>query len=235
MSMNLAVLDPNNPLFPKPSAAFQDPDGLLAVGGNLEPETLLAAYRQGIFPWYQDDDPILWWSPGERCVIRPDNFYISTSLRRQLRQAHYQVTSDKAFFEVISACAEPRGDGGTWITTEMIDAYTRLHEYGNAHSVEVWDDQELVGGIYGIQVGGVFCGESMFSRVSNGSKIAISHLVRWMKTAGLDMLDCQLTNPHLTSLGAQTIPRDTFLKHLNNASKMQINWTFNDYPIPWGP
>ena len=232
--MNLVVLDSDHPIFPHASTALQEPDGLLAVGGNLEPETLMAAYRRGIFPWYQDDDPLLWWSPGERCVIRPDHFHISTSLRRQLRQARYQVTSDKAFFEVITACAEPRGDGGTWITSEMIDAYNRLHECGNAHSVEVWDGDQLVGGIYGIHVGGIFCGESMFSKVSNGSKIAIAHLLRWMNAEGLEMLDCQLTNPHLTSLGSEMMPRDKFLQCLSAANALQGSWTFNDQPPrPW--
>ena len=227
--MNLVVLDPDNPEFPHPSVALHEPDGLLAVGGNLEPETLLAAYRQGIFPWYQDDDPILWWSPIERCVIRPDNFYISSSLRRQLRQARYQITSDMAFSDVMCACAEPRGDGGTWITSEMIEAYSQLHEYGDAHSVEVWDGPRLVGGIYGVQVGSLFCGESMFSRVNNGSKIAVAHLLRWMKTAGLDMLDCQLSNPHLLSLGAQTMQRDKFLHELSAAGKKTYPWSFNQH------
>ena len=150
------------------------------------------------------------------------------------RQAHYQVTSDKAFFEVITACAEPRGDGGTWITSEMIDAYNRLHECGNAHSVEVWNGEQLVGGIYGIHVGGIFCGESMFSKVSNGSKIAIAHLLRWMDAEGLEMLDCKLTNPHLTSLGSEMMSRDKFLQCLNTANDVQGSWTFNDQPTrPW--
>ena len=226
--MNLAVLDPHDPEFPSPSASLDEPDGLLAVGGNLKPTTLLSAYGRGIFPWYQDDDPILWWSPIERCVIRPDNFYISTRLRRQLRQARYQIKSDTAFSDVISACAEPRGDGGTWITPEMIDAYTQLHEYGGAHSVEVWDGPSLVGGIYGVQVGSLFCGESMFSRVNNGSKIAVAHLLRWMNAAGLDMLDCQLSNPHLLSLGAQTMQRDTFLGDLSTAREKTCSWSFNE-------
>ncbi|MDC0172379.1 leucyl/phenylalanyl-tRNA--protein transferase [Gammaproteobacteria bacterium] len=226
--MNLAVLDPYDPEFPHPSTALAEPDGLLAVGGNLQPHTLLSAYRRGIFPWYQDDDPILWWSPIERCVIRPDNFYTSTSLRRQLRQARYQIKSDTAFSDVMRACAAPRGDGGTWITPEMIEAYTQLHEYGGAHSVEVWDGPRLVGGIYGVQVGSLFCGESMFSRVNNGSKIAVAHLLRWMNAAGLHMLDCQLSNPHLLSLGAQTIQRDMFLRELSAAQEKICPWSFNE-------
>ena len=214
--MHLALLDPDNPAFPDPNTALAEPDGLLAVGGNLDPNTLFNAYRQGIFPWYQDDDPILWWSPATRCVIEPKTLNISSRLRRLLRQQPYQIKTDSAFNAVVKACAEPRGDGGTWSTEEMIDSYTALHDQGQAHCVEVWDGSDLVGGIYGVHVGGIFCGESMFSRVDNGSKIAIAHLCQWMVAEGLEILDCQLVNPHLLSLGAISMPRADFLARLHS-------------------
>ena len=220
--MKLEILDPQKPNFPNPLSAMSEPDGLLAVGGNLEVATLLMAYRNGIFPWYQDTDPILWWCPSERCVIRPENFHISKSLRRTLRQERYKVTLNTSFTDVIRACAERRGDGGTWITEEMIRAYERLFEQSQAHSVEVWDDNKLVGGIYGVSVGKVFCGESMFSRISNGSKIAIAHLIRLMQVKGMRILDCQLSNSHLFSLGAELISRQQFISELNQLKMGEI-------------
>ena len=154
-----------------------DPDGLLAAGGNLNPDTLLQAYRQGIFPWYSGDQPILWWSPNPRCVLFPDKFHVSRSFRRSLNQHRFEIRRNTAFHEVMQACAEPRADqDGTWITDEMLDAYCTLHDMGYGHSVECWQDNELVGGIYGLQIGGVFFGESMFSRKKNASKIAIHHI-----------------------------------------------------------
>ena len=221
--MKLEILDPQKPNFPNPLSAMSEPDGLLAVGGNLEVATLVMAYRNGIFPWYQDTDPILWWCPSERCVIRPENFHISKSLRRTLRQERYKVTLNTSFTDVIRACAEPRGDGGTWITEEMIRAYERLFEQSQAHSVEVWDDNKLVGGIYGVSVGKVFCGESMFSRISNGSKIAIAHLIRLMQVKGMRILDCQLSNSHLFSLGAELISRQQFISELNQLKIAKIS------------
>ena len=232
--MHLALLDPDNPAFPDPNTALAEPDGLLAVGGNLDPKTLFNAYRQGIFPWYQDDDPILWWSPATRCVIEPKTLNISSRLRRLLRQQPYQIKTDSAFNAVVKACAEPRGDGGTWITEEMIDSYTALHDQGQAHCVEVWDGSDLVGGIYGVHVGGIFCGESMFSRVDNGSKIAIAHLCQWMVAEGLEILDCQLVNPHLLSLGAISMPRADFLARLHNIRDREHQWSLTDsYPWQW--
>jgi len=232
--MHLALLDPDNPAFPDPNTALAEPDGLLAVGGNLDPNTLFNAYRQGIFPWYQDDDPILWWSPATRCVIEPKTLNISSRLRRLLRQQPYQIKTDSAFNAVVKACAEPRGDGGTWITEEMIDSYTALHDQGQAHCVEVWDGSDLVGGIYGVHVGGIFCGESMFSRVDNGSKIAIAHLCQWMVAEGLEILDCQLVNPHLLSLGAISMPRADFLARLHSIRDREHQWWLTDsYPWQW--
>ncbi|MDG0969942.1 MAG: leucyl/phenylalanyl-tRNA--protein transferase [Porticoccaceae bacterium] len=229
--MNLAVLHPENPVFPNPNSALKQPDGLLAAGGNLEAKTLISAYSQGIFPWYEEGEPILWWSPVERCIIRPKKLYISSRLRRLLRQQRYTVTSDLAFAAVISACAEPRSGEGTWITTEMINAYTELYCRGYAHSIEVWQEDCLVGGIYGVHVGRVFCGESMFSKVSNGSKIAIAHLLQWMGSQGMTMLDCQIVNPHLMSLGAQTLPRQAFLDHLNACNNQHLQWNFNQTSV----
>ena len=232
--MNLAFLDPDQPQFPDPSAALAEPDGLLAFGGNLEPKTLVDAYRQGIFPWYQDEDPILWWSPATRCLIEPKALNISRRLLRLLRQQPYQIKTDSAFSEVVKACAEPRGDGGTWITEEMMEAYTALHEQGQAHCVEVWDGSDLVGGIYGVHIGGIFCGESMFSRVDNGSKIAIAHLCQWMAVEGLELLDCQMINPHLLSLGAISMPRSDFLMRLRNIRDRQHKWSLTDsYNWQW--
>ena len=223
--MNLCLLDSDYPQFPHPRQAIEEPDGLLAVGGNLSPATLVDAYRQGIFPWYQDEDPILWWSPSVRCVIPIDGLNVSKSLLRSLRQQQYRISTDTDFIGVVRACAAPRDeDGGTWITEEMVEAYHKLHLKGKAHSVEVWLEDKLVGGIYGIAVGEIFCGESMFSLVTNGSKIAMAHLCRWLHQVGFVMLDCQLENPHLMSLGAQLIPREDFLPQLHCSRDKDINW-----------
>lgn len=224
--MKLVLMDQDHPEFPSPDNALDDPDGLLAVGGNLSPDTLLTAYSQGIFPWFQDDDPILWWNPSTRCIIEPENLYISSRLRRLLRQNRYTVTGDTVFEKVISACAKPRDDGGTWITDEMIEAYIELFHQGYAHCVEVWQEDNLVGGIYGVLIGKIFCGESMFSTVDNGSKIAIAHLCQWMQVSGMQWLDCQLVNPHLTSLGAHSIKRSVFLKELQNTPCIKRGWSF---------
>lgn len=223
--MNLCLLDDKAPEFPHPNSAAEELDGLLAVGGNLDPTTLLAAYRQGIFPWYQDGDPILWWSPAQRCVLEPSAIHISNSLRRCLRQQNHQITINKAFDRVIMACAAPRdGDAGTWIVPSMIRAYNQLHQLGHAHSVEVWLDKQLVGGIYGVVAGSVFCGESMFSRVNNGSKIAMAHLCYWLHDCGFTLLDCQISNPHLMRMGAKEIARETFLSKLKIGLDHQSSW-----------
>lgn len=206
--------DPESP-FPSPDQALEQPQGLLAVGGDLSPTRLINAYRQGIFPWYSDEQPILWWSPAPRCVIYPDAVHVSRRLRRRYNQGQFTLSADRAFSEVIEACAEPRQDHeGTWITSEMKSAYIRLHKMGVAHSVEVHIDNELAGGIYGLALGRVFFGESMFSKREDSSKIALVALCRQLHQWGFSLLDCQVSNPHLLSLGAQEISRDDFDRHL---------------------
>jgi len=206
-----------NLLFPDPEGA--NPDGLLAVGGDLRVERLILAYRLGIFPWYGPGYPILWWSPPQRCVIEPTRFHVSRSLRRWLRQARFSVTFDQAFPQVIQACAQTRLERHeeTWITPEMIDAYSLLHHLGLAHSAEAWQEGELVGGIYGVSLGRAFFGESMFMRVANASKVALATLTQKLAEWQFVMLDCQITNPHLQRLGAQEIPRADFLRRLAEA------------------
>lgn len=225
--MQIPLLDNENPQFPDPRVALVEPDGLLAAGGNLYPATLLNAYRQGIFPWYQDEDPILWWSPATRCVLQPTNFHCSKSLTKALRRSNYSVTINHAFAEVISACSDPRDiEGGTWITDEMIAAYIELHVQGHAHSVEVWCDDKLIGGLYGLAIGSLFCGESMFSRSANASKIAMAHLCRWGAESGLELIDCQLVNPHLLSLGAEPLDRKLFLQRLKSGRDKSLSWDY---------
>ncbi len=199
------------PAFPPGSAALDEPNGLLAAGGALTPEWLIEAYRHGIFPWFNPGEPILWWSPDPRLVLIPDAIRISHSLRKTLRRGHFEVRFDTAFAEVIDACAAPREPGlGTWITAEMRRAYCRMHELGVAHSVESWRDGKLVGGLYGMALGSVFFGESMFSRESDASKVALAHLARFLRTRGYVMIDCQMTTAHLQSMGAREMPRSDF-------------------------
>lgn len=198
-------------VFPDPS--YADTDGLLAVGGDLKPERLLLAYQNGIFPWFSDDDPILWFAPHERCVVFPQKVYVSKSMSKVLRSGVFKITRNQAFPEVIAQCAAlPRKDqDGTWITQDMQDAYIRLHELGIAHSLEVWQEDRLVAGLYGIIMGRVFCGESMFSMVSNASKAAFISLCR---SDDFDLVDCQMPNDHLMSLGAEMIPREDYMEIL---------------------
>ncbi len=200
-------------VFPNPDLA--DDDGLLAIGGDLSPERLILAYHHGIFPWFSDDDPICWYSPHERCVIYPERIKVSKSMKQVLKNGGLKVTVDKAFAQVIAKCANlPRRDqAGTWITGEMQQAYINLHQLGWAHSFEVWKEKELVGGLYGIAVGEVFCGESMFSSVSNASKVALIFLCQ---ETNFKLIDCQLPNEHLLSLGAEMIDRKTYIGFLNN-------------------
>lgn len=200
-------------VFPNPSLAEED--GLLAVGGDLSTERLLLAYRHGIFPWYNDDTPILWYSPHERFVLFPDELKISKSMRQVLRSGRFHVTYDQSFAEVIDACStvSRKDQPGTWITADMKNAYIRLHKEGHAHSVEVWRDEELVGGLYGVQVGEVFCGESMFSKVSNASKVA---LISICNTGNYKLIDCQVYTEHLESMGARMTNRDEYLEILQN-------------------
>jgi leucyl/phenylalanyl-tRNA---protein transferase len=214
---NLIPWLPREPLFPPVDTALTEPDGLLAAGGDLSPERILAAYRRGIFPWYSAGDPILWWSPDPRLVLRPQELHITRSLAKTLRNKPYTVALDSCFADVIEACATtPRaGQPGTWITAEMRAAYRRLHELGYAHSVEVFMDDELVGGLYGIALGRAFFGESMFSRGRDASKIALAHLCRYLTEREFGIIDCQMQTAHLTSLGAGAIPRRAFVAELD--------------------
>jgi leucyl/phenylalanyl-tRNA---protein transferase len=202
--------------FPPLNKALREPNGLLAAGGDLRPERLIQAYRHGCFPWFQDGQPILWWSPDPRTVLLPDNLHVSRSLAKVMRQGRYRVTFDQAFAEVIRACAAPRSYAAeTWITSPMQDAYLELHQRGIAHSVEVWRDDLLVGGLYGLAMGQLFFGESMFSRADNASKVGFVTLVEHLKDWGFVLIDCQMPTEHLLSLGAQTISRTEFAGYLN--------------------
>lgn len=224
--------------FPPLTAALGEPNGLLAAGGKLTSERLLDAYRQGIFPWYAPGEPILWWSPDPRMVLFPAEFRISRSLSRTLRRGQYEVRLDTAFAAVIRACAEtPRaGQGGTWITTEMQHAYSRLYELGWAHSVETWVEGRLVGGLYGIAIGRMFFGESMFTRATDASKIAAAHLARFLESRGFGMIDCQMKTAHLASLGAREIPRRDFATGLRQlvAGGSAGRWPADGACFDWG-
>src|SRR5215510_8788771 len=203
-----------------PPVEQASPEGLLAVGGDLRPERLLKAYRHGIFPWYSDNQPILWWSPDPRAVLFLDKLHISRSLKRSLRPGLFNVTLDRCFRDVMRHCAGPRPqhpDGGTWITLEMLDANTRLHELGYAHSVETWQEEQLVGGLYGVALGGVFFAESMFTKIDDASKVALVSLVRQLHTWGFRLMDCQQSSPHVLAFGTENIPRREFLDHLSVA------------------
>jgi leucyl/phenylalanyl-tRNA--protein transferase len=200
-----------------PPVELASPEGLLAVGGDLRPERLLEAYRHGIFPWYNEDQPILWWAPDPRAVLFPDKLHIPRSVKRSLRPGHFTVTLDTCFREVMIQCAGPRPqypEGGTWITPTMVEAYTALHELGCAHSVETWQDGTLVGGLYGVAIGGAFFAESMFTRQSDASKVALVSLVRQLQTWGFHLIDCQQSSPHVMALGTEEIPRRDFLDQL---------------------
>ncbi len=218
--LHLPWLDPARPdqPFPSPTQALPEPNGLLALGGDLSPTRLLNAYRMGIFPWYSQGEPILWWSPDPRCVFRPNAIHVSRSLHKALNKKDYLVTIDHDFEAVIQACAKERkGQHGTWLGPEMISAYIRLHHEGWAHSAEVWRQGVLVGGIYGLALGQVFFGESMFSRVTNGSKFALVWLARQLAAWNFTLLDGQVGSPHLYTLGAIDLPRVNFIHELNLA------------------
>jgi leucyl/phenylalanyl-tRNA---protein transferase len=205
---------PDDLIFPDPGLA--DDDGLLGVGGDLSSERLLLAYRNGIFPWFSKGEPIMWWSPDPRCVLHPDRLKVSTSLRQALKKGGYEVRFDTRFTDVIKHCsaAKRKGQRGTWITKEMIESYIHLHELGYAHSTEVFMDGELAGGLYGISIGMTYSGESMFHLRPEASKIALFHLVERLKAWKYPLIDCQVTNPHLLSLGAEEMPRKEFLKQV---------------------
>lgn len=211
-------LEPDNLSFPSIEHALDEPNGLIAVGGDLSVERLLAAYRMGIFPWYDSPQPILWWSPNPRMVLFPERVHISRSLAKKIRQQHFQLSFDRAFGQVIHHCAQVNRDGqpGTWIDDDMLDAYQQLHRLGHAHSVEAWFEGELVGGLYGIAIGRVFFGESMFSLQTDASKVAFVHMAKQLQAWGFPLIDCQVSNPHLLSLGAEEVSRSQFLDIVNS-------------------
>jgi leucyl/phenylalanyl-tRNA--protein transferase len=222
-------LDPDSPFPDVAEALTTDAPGLLAAGADLSPQRLLTAYRNGIFPWFSEGQPILWWSTDPRMVLMTHNFRISDSLKKTLRKVEremanggrWQVRFDTAFEQVMRACAAPRRDGpGTWISEDIIAGYTGLHRLGYAHSAELWLDGQLVGGAYGVSIGRMFYGESMFARVTDGSKIALAYLVRFLRAHGVAMIDCQQETGHLASLGASPIPRAQFLAHLRNTIEL---------------
>jgi len=217
----LTVLDPQRCEFPSPSGALRDPNGLLALGGDLSTERLVAAYASGVFPWFDDDrGPILWWSPDPRAVLLPGDLHISRSLQRRIRTGGFAVTLDRAFQNVMAGCAAPRARAsGTWITGRMQRAYQRLHRAGYAHSIEVWREDTLIGGLYGVSLGRMFFGESMFSVEPDASKVALAALIWQIEEWGFMLLDCQVMNPHLRSLGAREIPRTEFLERLAESNR----------------
>ena len=233
----IPVLDPHRPdaPFPDVESALREPDGLLALGGDLTSERLVNAYSRGIFPWYSAGQPILWWAPDPRTVLFPERLKVSRSLRKTLRKRLFEVSFDRAFDRVIAACAAPRSDGpGTWITSEMVAAYRALHRQGIAHSVEVWRGNELAGGLYGLALGRVFFGESMFSRASDASKVALVRLVGAAMDWGYRLIDCQVYSEHLLSLGAELVPRSEFSRVLRELvpSAPAAAWTNNERHRP---
>ena len=214
--------------FPEPS---DDDEGLLCGGGDLAPEMLISAYRQGAFPWFNAEDPIMWWSPTERCVVKPGEVSITKNMKRLIRQKKHTISCDTQFFEVIQNCStiKRKNEDGTWISDQIIEAYTLLHQLGIAHSIEVNNQNgDLVGGLYGVSIGDIFYGESMFSKESNASKIAFIHLSEFLKQQNFKLIDCQITNPHLTSLGTYEILREDFIKENHKLTKEQTrigSWT----------
>lgn len=224
----IAWLDPDTLAFPPAASALRNPDGLLAAGGDLSPERLLLAYRSGIFPWFEEGQPILWWSPDPRAVLFPEEARLTRSLRRTLRRGTFEVRIDTAFDDVIDGCSAPRDyTDGTWITAEMKEAYSALHRRGHAHSIESWLDGELVGGLYGVAFGKVFFGESMFHTETDASKVAFAWLCRLMVEQGGRLVDCQVQNDHLLSLGSRSIPREEYLALLE-----KFGWFAPD-PVRW--
>jgi leucyl/phenylalanyl-tRNA--protein transferase len=220
--------------FPAVDFALSEPNGLLAFGGDLSVSRLISAYRLGIFPWFGDEDPYLWWSPDPRGILELDKFHASKTLRKSLRKNEYQVTLNKNFLGVIKQCSQiPRKAAGlrqgdqtstqTWITDEMVQAYIKLHEAGYAHSIEVWYKEDMVGGLYGVAVGGVFCGESMFHSRTDASKVGLYALVKHMRNSNMGFIDCQMETPHLATLGCETVSRDSFIKRLKHYKDRKIN------------
>ncbi|GGP26155.1 leucyl/phenylalanyl-tRNA--protein transferase [Silvimonas amylolytica] len=226
----IAWLDDSN-RFPPLQHAMVEPNGLLAAGGDLSPQRLLAAYYQGIFPWYMPGEPILWWSPNPRMVLMPEKLHVPGSLAKTLRNKPYRVTFDLVFDEVINGCASPRrGENLTWISQEIRDGYGALYQLGYAHSAECWMDNELVGGLYGVAIGNMFYGESMFARRPDASKLAFVHLVRYLREHGFGMIDCQMHTEHLARFGAHEIDRDQFARKLGElvtAPRAPAHWQYD--------
>ncbi len=223
--------DDGSEWFPPLDAALDEPDGLLAAGGDLTPRRILSAYRRGIFPWYSPGQPVLWWSPDPREILRPEEFKLSRSLAKTLRNRGLTITFDRAFERVIAQCAAPRSTSpGTWITPEMRTAYTALHRLGHAHSVEAWLGERLVGGLYGVLIGQVFFGESMFSRERDASKAALATLVSEGRATGLALIDCQLASPHLRSLGSRPVGRSIFADWIARLTTGPAATTFTQAP-----
>ena len=215
-------LEDNNFKFPDVSTAFTEPDGLLAASELLTPALVIDAYKRGIFPWYSDGQPVLWWSPDPRCVLYPERFHISRSFKRTLNNNPFEIKTNTAFKDVMLACAKPRTDDtGTWITQKMLDVYCQLHDAGIAHSVECWHDGELAGGVYGLVLGDIYFGESMFSKKKDASKVAMHHICSTIKPS---LIDAQVYSPHLASLGAETIDRGDFIKHIQSHLSLSINF-----------
>lgn len=213
MSQTLELLDNKRLAFPPLKNALIEPNGLLAYGGDLSVKRLVSAYQHGAFPWYSDNDPIMWWSPDPRAIINTSSIKINRTLRKVLKQKHYTISINKAFNDVIDLCADaPFRKEGTWIVTDMTNAYKQLHSQGYAHSIEVWQNNELVGGLYGVAVNGYFSGESMFYKVSNASKIALVSLAQHLKSINIHMIDCQMLNPFLADMGCYEVSRDEFIK-----------------------
>ena len=223
-------LEPRDP-FPPVEQALEEPNGLLAAGDDLSMPRLLEAYSRGIFPWFNEEDPVLWWSPDPRMVLFTDRLHVSRSLRKTIRSGHLRVTCDGAFAAVMRACAEPRpGQDGTWITRGMVYAYEQLAAHGHAHSVEVWEGDALVGGLYGVSIGSMFFGESMFTRRADASKVALVALARQLGRWGLPLIDCQTSTAHLASLGACELPRADFLGEVARLVRLEAParpWTFD--------
>lgn len=236
MTRMIPWLESSDP-FPPLAQALTEPDGLLAAGADLSAARLLTAYRSGIFPWYSAGQPVLWWSPDPRMVLFPVEFRMPRSLVKRLRRRDYEIRVDTAFKTVMHACAAPRGDAaGTWITPDMIAAYCELHRLGHAHSIETWINGGLAGGLYGIALGRVFYGESMFAHAADASKIALAHLVRRLQQRQFGIIDCQMNTAHLARFGAREIPRREFSRHLAelvNCPQPDDVWHFGDETVTW--
>lgn len=224
MTIYLPPLSDDLHLFPNVEQALTDPDGLLAMGGDLNPQRIFNAYRNGIFPWFSAGEPILWWSPSERATLSPDDLHISKSMKRFINKQSMKITVNHCFKQVVAACAQPRvTQSETWISKEMSDAYVELHKLGVAHSIEVWFEEKLVGGLYGVCVGKIFCGESMFSQMNNSSKLAFIALNQHFKKMGGTVIDCQMQTPHLESLGVKITSRAAFIEKLTANREQPVN------------